>query len=119
VETQTPTTARRDLRLAAAAMLGAAAVWPMLPVHPPYACPLRSITGIPCPVCGMTRSVVAAVHGHFFTSLRDNPGGIVVVLIAIALVLGLRLERIHVPKWVVPAALGVLWIYNLTLNPLF
>jgi hypothetical protein len=115
----TQTIARRDLRIGATAMLGAALVWPALPVHPPYACPLRTLTGIPCPLCGMTRAVVAAVHGHLTTSLRFNPAGVLVVMLAVAIALGWRAERVHVPKWVLPAALGVLWIYNLTLNPTF
>jgi len=28
-----------------------------------WPCPLRTLTGIPCPLCGATRSVVLAVHG--------------------------------------------------------
>ncbi len=62
--------------------MGAAAIWPVLPLHPPLACPLRSITGIPCPLCGMTRACIAAVHGHLGASLAFNPGGILVVLLA-------------------------------------
>ena len=63
-------------------VVGAAAIWPVLPLHPPLACPLRSITGIPCPLCGMTRACIVAVHGHLGASLAFNPGGILVVLLA-------------------------------------
>ncbi len=59
----------------AAALAGAART-------PPIACPLRATTGVPCPFCGMTRAVVAAVHGHLGTSLSFNPGGVVVLLLA-------------------------------------
>jgi hypothetical protein len=116
---QTQTIALRDLRYAGAAMLGAALVWPVLPVHPPYACPLRATTGIPCPFCGMTRAVVAAVHGHLGASLRYNPAGILLVALAFALLLGWRAEHVRLPKWFLPVCLGVLWAYNLTLNPTF
>ena len=115
----TQTIARRDLRIGATAMLGAALVWPALPVHPPYACPLRTLTGIPCPLCGMTRAVVAAVHGHVVTSLRYNPAGILLVALAVALVVGWRAERVHIPPWVLPVAFALLWAWNLTLNPTF
>src|SRR3954452_646196 len=100
-------------------MLGAAAIWPALPVHPPYACPLRAATGIPCPFCGMTRAVVAAVHGDIAASLRYNPAGILLVVITLALVMGWRLQRVRVPQWVIPVGLALLWTYNLTLNPTF
>ena len=109
----------RQLRYAGAAMLGAALVWPALPVHPPYVCPLRTITGIPCPFCGMTRAVVAATHGHIVTSLRYNPAGILLVALAIALVVGGRAERAHIPRWVLPVGFALLWAWNLTLNPTF
>jgi hypothetical protein len=116
---QTQTIALRDLRYAGAAMLGAALVWPALPVHPPAACPLRSTTGIPCPFCGMTRAVVAAVHGHLGASLRFNPAGILLIAIAVGLLLGWRAERVHLPKWLLPALLGGLWLYNIAWNPTF
>jgi hypothetical protein len=112
----------RNVRYAGAALLGAALVWPALPVHPPYTCPLRTVTGIPCPMCGMTRAVVAAVHGDFAASLRYNPAGILVVLLAVIAVIGLRSRSVRLPAWT-PAALVVLlvplWVYNVTLNPTF
>jgi hypothetical protein len=116
---QTQTVELRDLRYAGIGMLGAAAVWSFLPVHPTLVCPLRSATGIPCPFCGMTRAVVSGIHGHLVTSLRYNPGGLVIIAIAIAMVLGWKTERVNIPKWLLPVALALLWAWNLTLNPTF
>jgi hypothetical protein len=104
-------------------MLGAALVWPVLPVHPPLACPLRTLTGIPCPFCGMTRAVVAALHGHVIASLRFNPGGIVVVLIAVGLLAGLRIDRLRAharsAAWIIGALTLALWAWNIGFNPTF
>jgi hypothetical protein len=120
VETVSRTTLNtREVRAGAAAMLGLALVWPQLPVHPPMACPLRTITGVPCPLCGMTRSVVALVHGHLLESLRFNPAGIVVAFLALALIAGFRLERFTVPAWVLVSLAAVLWAWNVGFNPTF
>jgi hypothetical protein len=109
----------RDLRIAAGVMIGAAAAWPLLPVHPPFVCPLRTMTGIPCPFCGMTRAVVAAVHGDIFGSLRYNPLGIFIALLAIAIILRPQLLRIRPPIWLLVAGFAGLWAYNIALNPTF
>lgn len=109
----------RPARPIAAAMFGVAAVWPLLPAHPPGLCLLRNTTGIPCPLCGMTRAVVAAVHWDLAASLRFNPAGIPLVIAALALLLAWRVQRIRVPSVVLPTILGVLWVYNVALNPTF
>ena len=77
--TTTTAPATRDARIAAAGMLGIAVAWPRLPVHAPLACPFRAVTGVPCPLCGMTRAVVSAMHGHLLESLRFNPAGLLLV----------------------------------------
>lgn len=110
----------RELRTVGGALLGAAALWPILPVHPPAACPLRSATGIPCPFCGMTRACVAALHGHLGASLAFNPAGVLVVVIAaVALLRPAWLRRWVPPAWVIVVALGALWIWNIGFNPTF
>jgi hypothetical protein len=116
----TPGTRTRDVRLAAGALIGAAAAWPLLPVHPPLACPLRTLTGVPCPLCGITRAVVAAVQGRIVDSLAYNPAGIVLVLIGIAYVFRPALaRRIRPPTWALGASLGALWLWNVGFNPTF
>src|SRR5205814_9810273 len=110
----------RARRIAAGGPVAAAAVGPVLPLHPPLACPLRSLTGIPCPFCGMTRACVAAVHGHLGTSLSFNPGGVLVVLLAIAVLVRPQLVvRARPPTWLIGAAFGVLWLWNIGFNPTF
>ncbi len=43
-----------------------------LPLPP---CPIRAITGIPCPTCGMTRSFLAIVHGDLGHALSEHVFG--------------------------------------------
>ena len=111
----------RDLRIAAAGLVGAAAVWPILPLHPPLACPMRTLTGIPCPLCGMTRACVAAVHGHLGASLSFNPGGVVVMLLALTALLRPQLLIRTRPSsvWLIGVTLAVLWLWNVGFNPTF
>ena len=107
----------RDVRLLAAGALGAAAAWPLLP-HPFLPCPLRATTGVPCPLCGVTRAVVEAAHGHLAASLRYNPLGIVLVALALVFVLRPRPPG-RVPLWPLAVGVGLLWAYNVGLNPTF
>jgi hypothetical protein len=43
------------------------------------ACAFKERFGIPCPACGMTRSVVLSLHGDVSTAAELNPGGPVIV----------------------------------------
>jgi hypothetical protein len=46
----------------------------------PTICTFRQATGVPCPGCGLTRSVVAATHGDWSASYRYNRLGPIVLL---------------------------------------
>jgi len=50
----------------------------MMPV-----CLFHSITGYSCFTCGLTRSLSAAVHGHFFESFQYHVMGPVILVILI------------------------------------
>jgi hypothetical protein len=54
-----------------------------------WVCAFRRQTGLPCPTCGITRSVVLALHGEWWRAWRMSPGGAVLVagLVAAAMVL--------------------------------
>jgi hypothetical protein len=93
-------------------MLAAAATLPLLPGHPGIACPLRTLTGIPCPLCGMTTSVEATVRLHLGAALAANPAGVAAVVVAILLLL-LRPQRLRIPAALPPLTLAALWLFEL------
>jgi len=110
----TATVDLRPARFVAAGMLVIAAVRPSIPVETVPPCPLRALTGLPCPFCGMTRSVTAAVHGDLGRALLLSPAGIVTVVLALVLVLAPRLPRaVVMPVWSIVAVLGAMWAYQL------
>ena len=51
----------------------------------PWRCPLLTLTGIPCPTCGITRATRLALHGDFGAATRMHPLWFVVVPACIAL----------------------------------
>jgi len=114
-------TAATRTRVVVAAGIAGAAVWPLLPVHPPLVCPLRATTGIPCPLCGMTRACVAAARGDLAASVGYNPAGILVVIAALALLIrpGLARRLLSPPVPLVAVGLALLWIWNVGFNPTF
>ena len=40
-----------------------------------WGCWCKQHFGIPCPTCGMTRSVILTLRGDFYSALQLNPGG--------------------------------------------
>jgi len=102
----------RDLRSAGALMLAAAFALPVLPGHPGLPCPLRTLTGVPCPLCGMTTSVEETVHGHLDAALAANPAGVLAVAAALVLLV-CRPTTLVVSRVVAIAALGAMWAFEL------
>jgi hypothetical protein len=56
----------------------------------PSLCMFRAITGIPCPSCGTTRSILLLMHGDVWGSFHVNPFG---ALLFVALLI--------IPAWIV------------------
>jgi len=95
-------------------MLGIAAVRPFVGNgNVGVGCPLRHLTGVPCPFCGMTRGVTAAVHGDLAHAALMNPGSVLLVVGAVFLLLRWRVRRVTVPAWLPVAAVAVLWAFQL------
>lgn len=101
-----------DIRGAAFAMLVAGATLPLLPGRPGIACPLRRLTGIPCPLCGMTTSVEQALRLHLHAAAVANPAGLFAVLLAIVLIVR-RPHRLAVPVLLLPVLLAAMWLFEL------
>lgn len=93
-------------------MLAVAAVLALVPGHPGLPCPLRTLTGVPCPLCGMTTSVEATVHLRLGDALAANPAGVLAVVVAIVLLIR---RPTTVPVWL-PAIfvlLAAMWVFEL------
>jgi hypothetical protein len=101
-----------ELRLAGASMLAAAATLPLLPGHPSLSCPLRAITGVPCPLCGMTTSVEATVRLDLREAVAATPAGLLAVVVAIVLVVW-RPSTLRFPAPALYLGLAAMWVYQL------
>ncbi|MCE9636078.1 MAG: DUF2752 domain-containing protein [Planctomycetes bacterium] len=51
-------------------------------------CAFKLWTGLPCPGCGMTRSVLHLAHGEMIESMRFHPLGIFVGAFVVAMAFG-------------------------------
>jgi len=58
-------------------------------------CIIRAITGIPCPSCGSTRSVLAMVHGHVFDAVLINPFGIILSFLLLIVPFWIAIDLIN------------------------
>jgi hypothetical protein len=101
-----------DLRPAGVAMLGLAFILPALPGHPGLPCPLRTLTGVPCPLCGMTTSVEDTVHSHLDGAFVANPVGIAAVAVACVLPFVHR-QSVRVSRFAIGGLLGAMWLFEL------
>ncbi len=95
-------------------------------------CFIKSITNIPCPSCGSTRSIFYLLNGDFLQSLLTNPFGLIIVAILtvsplwILFDLVTKKDSLHYiysqmemhlkkKKYAIPAILLVIlnWIWNI------
>jgi hypothetical protein len=64
----------------------------------PDTCSFKNLTGFPCPGCGLTRSIVAGLHGDFMASLSYHKLGLL-TLVYVSLQFVFRLVVIVVPQF--------------------
>jgi len=92
-------------------------------------CPIRSLTGIPCPTCGMTRSLMAVARGEWGEAIGYHAFGPLLFLILLVAALHLLLElglqrRVHAvyerwlrnPRWQIILLSGFLLYYAIRLH---
>ncbi len=101
-------------------------VWLELFGPPRLACPVKTVTGLPCPSCGATRCALALARGDVGAALRLQPGLFALVALscvyipyALTVVIG-RLPRVRVRlssrerlalRVAVPLAFVALWVF--------
>jgi hypothetical protein len=103
----------RHLRWAGGIMLGTGLVLTRLPTGVGLPCPLRTLTGVPCPFCGLQTSVKATVAGQLGSAVAANPAGVALVVVAIALLV-VRPATIRLPPTAVVATLvAAMWVFEL------
>jgi hypothetical protein len=75
------------LGLAGLAAAAAAASYPALSRHTGFTlpCPLRTLTGLPCPMCGMTTAATQLAGGHLGPAVAANPFVLLVAALAVAM----------------------------------
>ena len=67
----------------------------------PNVCIFLRTTGLPCPGCGLTRSIVAAAHGNLALSLSYHRLGLL-ILVYVILQSIFNLFYLVIPKWRAP-----------------
>jgi predicted ABC-type sugar transport system permease subunit len=85
---------RASGRRCAAAAIGALALASLhIPGRPATVCPLRALTGIPCPLCGGTTAAVNVGRFDLLGALRANPFVVVGALLVVVLPVLAALRR--------------------------
>lgn len=65
---------------------------------PGWSCPLRQLTGVPCPTCYLTRSLMAALRGDLASALHWHPLGPGLLVLLLGLSGGLLLGAVPSPR---------------------
>jgi hypothetical protein len=95
-------------------------------------CLIKQVTGLPCPSCGATRSIILFVNGDFKDAMFYNPIGIILLIIMISAPVWIAIdffrekeslfrfyrkseEVIKQKRFAIPAILLVLtnWMWNI------
>jgi Protein of unknown function (DUF2752) len=83
-----------------AGLVGSA--YPLIMAHSGFQgfpCPLRTLTGVPCPFCGLTTATVALTHGQWSTAAATSPLAYLAagLVVGVAPVLALRVAGVVRP----------------------
>ena len=75
----------------------------------PPLCPLRNLAGLPCPICGVTRSLVCCGHGRWAEAAAYHPlGPLAFTLLVLWTASRLLPDRLRLASkdapWLLPAA---------------
>ena len=103
----------RRLRRPAAIFLAGGLLLAHLPAAVGLPCPMRSLTGVPCPFCGVTTSVRDTFGGHVRAGLAAAPLGLLLIAAAIVVALRLGPARVKLLLPIVIAAVVAEWSFEL------
>lgn len=93
-----------------AALAGGAAVLGALHVpRPPTLCPLRAVTGVPCPVCGTTTALVRLGRLDPAGALAANPVTLAALAVIVLAPVVRRPARVPLPLLLGAAAVAEVW----------
>ena len=100
----------RDLRLVGVLAAGVAVVGPLLETG--VLCPLRRATGVPCPLCGLTTGVGAALHGDVPAAVTAHPlapAAVVLLILAWTPLAGAVVGELRRRPALIAAVLALAW----------
>ncbi len=73
-------------------------------------CPIKQNIGIPCPGCGLQRSLLEIWHGNFIESLKLYPVALPLVFLFVYLLFHLKFKYANGARNLV-----ILFVFNITL----
>lgn len=65
----------------------------------PLTCPIRYVTGFPCPTCGMTRSFMAIGQGHWLQAMTFHCLGPILFCLCAGIVVHVTFELVTQKQW--------------------
>ena len=101
VATYRPRSTPERMAVAAAAIVPAAIAYPAVHAATGFApvCPLREVTGVPCPFCGGTTAATALADGRLAEAVAANPfvPALALVLAGVLLLVAARVLGLAAP----------------------